>query len=452
MSPGVAAPGQGAGLHERREVVGQPDDQRRHAEHGRVERDGRVHRDHGAAGHQQRRQRRLRRQHRTFGWPAARRRVDVRRLGRMRLDGQMVRPPAAAAIRSRQHVSRLLELRDDQPERLAWRHPAACRAASSSPAGSRRAASTRASSRGLPVTTSDAGGNRPPLEVPRGVRVEQQRAVRPREAAVRPAGRIRLHLVRLVQVVEPVPVDEPVLQPGRGNGAPPRLEHQRPSPAARLGVGQHDRRLERVERGAGFVHRARRPGPLEQRDAGQLLADERPAVAAADHGVLADVAAGLERSPGRVTLPPDLAATLERAERRERLDRLDGLRRAAQRVPPAPGPEVRRRADADQAQPPGGSAQPARRARGRCTTRRRLAPVGARQNARCTNATTPAAPVAARGPQPRSQGREPQAARPHVHARDAQPHAVRLEPCPVVAIRARARTRVPPGGRSVRPP
>ena len=52
----------------------------------------------------------------------------------------------------------------------------------------------------------------------------------------------RDHLVGLVQVVEPVAIDEAVLQPGARDAAAAAFEHDGAPPAARLGVGQRRRR------------------------------------------------------------------------------------------------------------------------------------------------------------------------------------------------------------------
>ena len=117
-------------------------------------------------------------------------------------------------------------------------------------------------------------------QVLRRVLVEEQRQGRVWETAVVAVLGVGSHLVRLVQVVQPVTVDEAVLQADRGDAAPAALEDDRAAPPAGLGVGDDDARAARVERGGSFVHRAGRPRPLQQRDARQLFADDRPAVAA----------------------------------------------------------------------------------------------------------------------------------------------------------------------------
>ena len=122
-----------------------------------------------------------------------------------------------------------------------------------------------------------------------GVRVEHERPVGSRKAAV-VAG--RLHLVGLVQIVQPVPVDEAVLQTDRSDLAAARLEHERAAPAAGLRVGHDDRGRERVDRGAGFVHRADGPRPLQERGSLELGAKNGPEIAPAKHAGGADPVAG----------------------------------------------------------------------------------------------------------------------------------------------------------------
>ena len=110
-----------------------------------------------------------------------------------------------------------------------------------------------------------AAGNRERVgrEVPRrremvpGEIVEEERQRGSREPGVGRVIRIGQHLVRFVPVVQPVAVDEAMLQARGRDSAPPALERQRPAPAAGFRVRQRDGGPERVERCAGFVHRAR---------------------------------------------------------------------------------------------------------------------------------------------------------------------------------------------------
>ena len=123
-------------------------------------------------------------------------------------------------------------------------------------------------------------------QMARRVLVEQQRRGRERKAGIGTVARDRaLVSSGFVAVVQPVAVDEAVLQAGERDPAAPAFERERASPAAGFGVGDGDVRRDGLQCGRRFVHRARRPRKLQQRDAGELLADERPAVAAADDGV-----------------------------------------------------------------------------------------------------------------------------------------------------------------------
>jgi hypothetical protein len=76
-----------------------------------------------------------------------------------------------------------------------------------------------------------------------------------------------------------MPVDESVLQADGRNVAPAGFEHHRPSPSARLGVGDGRTWLEQIERGAGFVHRACRPRPLQQRHGLEFAFEHGPEIA-----------------------------------------------------------------------------------------------------------------------------------------------------------------------------
>ncbi len=114
------------------------------------------------------------------------------------------------------------------------------------------------------------------------IRIEEQRDRRGGKAGVGGMRRVGGDLVRLVQVVQPVPVDEAVLQAGGGYPATTAFEHDRASPSACFGVGQRGRRADRVERRARLVHRPRGPRPLQQGDAGEFVPNDRPAVAAVD--------------------------------------------------------------------------------------------------------------------------------------------------------------------------
>src|SRR3954468_17032620 len=101
--------------------------------------------------------------------------------------------------------------------------------------------------------------------------VEKQRANRSRESAVGRIDRMSSHLVVLMQIVEPRPVDESMLQANRGNTAAARFEHNRAAPSARFCIRYDHFGPQRVKSGARFVYRARRPGPLKKRNAGQFF-------------------------------------------------------------------------------------------------------------------------------------------------------------------------------------
>ncbi len=117
-----------------------------------------------------------------------------------------------------------------------------------------------------------------------------------------------------------MPVDEPVLQADRRDAAPAALEHDRPAPPSGFRVGDDDTRPARVERRRRFVHRARRPWPLQEGDARELLSDDRPAVAVADDRSGAQVGARPERAAHPMALAPHALAmpTAWRAAHRPR--------------------------------------------------------------------------------------------------------------------------------------
>ena len=59
-----------------------------------------------------------------------------------------------------------------------------------------------------------------------------------------------------------------MLDADRRETAPPRFDHDRASPAAGFRIRDDRRRLETIERGTSFVHRASRPRELQARDPG----------------------------------------------------------------------------------------------------------------------------------------------------------------------------------------
>ena len=117
-----------------------------------------------------------------------------------------------------------------------------------------------------------------------------------------PVERIRQHLVGFVSVVQPVPIDEAVLQSRERNAAAPALERQRASPAAGFRIRNDDIGRERIECGRRFVHGAHGPGKLQQGNARELMPDDRPAITAANHGVCANLGARPERAANAMKL------------------------------------------------------------------------------------------------------------------------------------------------------
>ena len=187
----------------------------------RVDRDGRVDRDDARARAEQRRQRRADAgSTRMFGDARRSRRVDVRRLGRMRLDHELhVRASSRTASTSagrNGRASRSLAANStsarDSPAPASRRD-----ALERPPASARGPRATSVVERALPVTASASAGKRPAVaRCARRVVVEEQRRGRTTGSRDRPRLRgIRERLVRLVPVVQPVAVDEAVLQARR---------------------------------------------------------------------------------------------------------------------------------------------------------------------------------------------------------------------------------------------
>ena len=138
-----------------------------------------------------------------------------------------------------------------------------------------------------------------------------------------------------------------MLKSGEGNAATAGFESERPAPSARLGVGHRDARLQRIERRTRFVHRPGGPRELQQRDPGESLTHDRPAVAATNNRRVADVVARLERAPDVVAAAPEIPRSAHGARWHELFDRNDAPPRLGGRFPPPPHAEVGRRSDAD---------------------------------------------------------------------------------------------------------
>ena len=233
--------------------------------------------------------------------------------------------------------------------------PSCARRADRAAGSKARAAATIASSRALPVTRRLLGEVPPCLQMLACELVKQQRAVRPREAAVGRIGRRRLHLVGLVQVVEPVAVNEAVLQRDCGNAPTAGLEHQRASPSAGLGIGDDHLRTQCLKGGSSLVHRARRPGKLQIGYAAQLLFDQRPQVVTAYDGGGADI--GLDVSNAKMESRAFQSAR-DGSRTRQPANAVDwrghqivwqGIGELAQPIAPSAHAEVGARAKADHA-------------------------------------------------------------------------------------------------------
>ena len=188
----------------------------------------------------------------------------------------------------------------------------------------------------------DAAGREPPrlAQVAGGVLVEDERQVGQREPGIPGAAGGR-HLVGLVEVVQPVAVDEAVLQAGERHAAPPRLERERASPSTRFGVGECRAGFQGVQRGPRFVHGARGPRELQERHPGKRVRQRAPAVAAVDHREVTEIAARMERPADRVARGPQPDRAGERGGRHQPLDRNDPCGFSS-RTPPAPRTEVHR--------------------------------------------------------------------------------------------------------------
>ena len=149
-----------AGVDERAEVVRQPDDERRHAQHEAVDRHRRVHRHQRVGGREQARQIAVGGATEMFGDAGRQRPVDVRRFGRMRLDDQPHPPAGADGRRTGPAAPRRISLNfaasttsfavPDTPSSVANRVALRARSRATRPA--------RSSSRALPVTAIAVGG------------------------------------------------------------------------------------------------------------------------------------------------------------------------------------------------------------------------------------------------------------------------------------------------------
>ena len=277
-------------------------------------------------------------------------RVEIRRFGRMRLDGELQPGHARHGLDERRELrADLAEFRREHGERPLGL--GAVLAPELRPDGAQRGEprrqilEPRAAGDGHTVRREAAGRD----ELLGGIPVEDERPVGPGKS---PVAVEWSHLVRLVLVVQPVAVDEAVLDRRRGHAAPARLEHQRAAPAAGLRIRHDDAGLERVDCGAGLVHRARGPGPLHGRRVFQLAPEHRPEIAAPhDRGLSnAGTIGNLSGQPS--PLAPDRPRAREGPHRRQPLDRDDPRAAVGGRdgIPPPPRAEVPPRAQTDEAE------------------------------------------------------------------------------------------------------
>ena len=174
----------------------------------------------------------------------------------------------------------------------------------------------------------------------------------------------RHHLVGLVQVVQPVTIDEPVLQRRRGNRPPSRFEHQRAAPAAGLGVGDRRRRA-KGDRAPRRLRPSRGPTrELELRDA--CRAPPRPAATGRSRRSRRPRAGrGCWSTPSRPGAAPrqtdrDGASSRHpgtRPRASSGRSRKSGSANSPEPIAPAAHPEARARPEADQRQVVGADAQ-----------------------------------------------------------------------------------------------
>ena len=166
----------------------------------------------------------------------------------MRLDRHAARPassPAACEERRQRPRCASFHFVATSDQRLAVGRAGLRRAPRPmSSATVRAAARASSSSRGLPVTRSGVARKVPVRDQVLAPRTSSKSSVSDGcgKPGVRRVLRVGDHLVRLVQVVQPVAVDEAVLQPGARDAAAPAFEDERAAPAAGFGVGQRRRR------------------------------------------------------------------------------------------------------------------------------------------------------------------------------------------------------------------
>ena len=169
-----------------------------------------------------------------------------------------------------------------------------------------------------------------------------------RKTTVRRIVRIDDHLVRIVAIVQPVPVDEAMLEAGKRHGTPATLQRDGAADSSRFRVGQTRGGLPRVQDTRHLIHRAGSPRPLQPGDAEELFTDDRPAVAVPDHRPTVKVVAREQSVQMRLPLPPHLPPFFTTGIGRELLERWCAV--APGRQPPPSCAKIPARSDAHQAQ------------------------------------------------------------------------------------------------------
>ena len=235
----------------------------------------------------------------------------------MRLDHQPRAPRAArdasrspiAAARSGSQRPSWARFETTTAARSPSASPRAARAAARSAGPMARTRAASASSPGLPVTASADRGNAPATSrwcaATRSKTTVRSGRGKPRSCGHRGG---RLHLVPLVQVVQPAPVDEAVLDADGRDAAPAGLEHDRAAPAAGFGVGQDQPRAsQRPSRRRLRPSRAPTTGTAAWRCRCSSGAIRSPDVVAADARGRPQRGAAEQRVRDLVARPPDRA-------------------------------------------------------------------------------------------------------------------------------------------------
>jgi hypothetical protein len=353
-----AGAGHQALVDEWRQVVGQADDERRQTDRERVDRHGGIDRDQALGRAEQRRQRDRGGQNADVRHARGCRAVDVGRFRRVRLDREVHRRRVAnRRDERRQRLPRLLLLSRKQHERL--RGGGAGLAPRPRDVGRRQRAhggdefvEPCAAGHSDGVSGEAAGI----AQMGRRMFIKDQRPCREGKAVIGGVANVGQRFVALVPVVQPMAVDEAMLQADQRHTDPTGFEGEGASPAAGLRVGHRHLGFDRRQCRRRFLHGTRRPWELQQRHAAQLLAHQRPAIDAMNHRVLPQAGAHQQAAADVVAAPVELLRSPQGWRRRVAFDRHHAaLAVRCQRIPPAARPEVGARSDADVAHPAGGA-------------------------------------------------------------------------------------------------